>query len=193
MKLIEALHRGEWVHGINPQVSAMLLATEDACHRLNSLLPSQKSEREAILRSMLGGIGTTFTIHSPFRCDFGKHITIGDDFVGNYNLTILDEAPVSIGNRVFIGPNVSIFTITHALDPGQRAQGVMRAAPVTIADDVWICGNVTILPGVTIGCGAVIAAGSVVTADIPPMHLAVGTPCRPVRPITEADCVTATV
>ncbi len=193
MELIDALHRGEWVHGINSDVSVMLLATEDSCHRLNTLMPSQKTERHAILKSMLGHIGENFTIHSPFRCDFGKHIRIGDNFVGNYNLTILDEAPVNIGNRVFIGPNVSIYTITHALDPEQRAEGIMRAKPVTIADDVWICGNVTILPGVTIGRGAVIAAGSVVITDIPPMHLAMGVPCRATRPITDTDRVNTTI
>lgn len=193
MELIDALHRGEWVHGIHPEVSVMLLATEDACHRLNSLMPSQKAERLAILKSILGHIGENPTIHSPFRCDFGKHIRIGDNFVGNYNLTILDEAPVNIGHRVFIGPNVSIYTITHALDPEQRAEGIMRAKPVTISDDVWICGNVTILPGVTIGRGAVIAAGSVVTTDIPSMHLAIGAPCRAIRPITDADRVDSTI
>lgn len=189
MELLDALHRGEWIYGIHPEISELLLDTEDKCHRLNTLAPSQKSEREQLLRSMLGKIGENFTIHSPFRCDFGKHIYIGDNFVSNYNLTILDEHRVTIGHRVFIGPNVSIYTITHALDPAQRAEGVMRGAPVTIGDDVWICGNVTILPGVTIGNGAVIAAGSVVTCDIPSMHLAMGTPCRPIREITAADRV----
>ncbi len=185
--LITAMHRGEWVYGINEEVGRLLLATEDACHRLNALLPSQTEERRKILRGILGSTGERFLIHSPFRCDFGKHISIGEDFTANYGLTILDEAPVRFGDRVFVGPNVSIYTIIHALDPAQRSQGVMRAEAVTVEDDVWICGNVTILPGVTIGRGAVIAAGSVVTKSIPPMHLAMGSPCRPVRGITDAD------
>lgn len=187
MEIIDALQRGEWVNGIHPEVSRKLLAAEDACHRFNALLPSDIVERRSIIRSLLGSVGDNFTIHSPFRCDFGEYISIGRDFVSNYNLTILDEAPVAIGDRVFIGPNVSIYTIVHALDPVQRAAGVMRARPVTIGDDVWICGNVTILPGVTIGNGAVIGAGSTVTSDIPPMTLAIGSPCRPVRRITESD------
>lgn len=188
-ELIGAMQSGRWVYGINDEMGRLLAATEDACHRLNSLLPSQKAERREILRGMLGRVGERFLIHSPFRCDFGSHIFIGEDLVANYNLTILDEEKVCIGNRVFIGPNVSIYTIIHALDPVQRSQGVMRAEEVVIEDDVWICGGVTILPGVTIGRGAVIGAGSVVTRSVPPMTLAAGNSCKPIRNITEDDRV----
>lgn len=188
-RLLTDLHRGRWVHGIHPEVSEMLIATEDACHRFNSLMPSDIEARCRIITDILGSIGHDFLIHSPFRCDFGKHIHIGDNFVANFGLTILDEAPVTIGHNVFIGPGVSIYTITHAMLPDQRNEGIMKALPVTIESDVWICGGVTILPGVTIGRGAVIGAGSVVTDDVPPMHLAMGNPCRPVRPITESDRV----
>lgn len=90
---------------------------------------------------MLGRIGEGFTLHSPFRCDFGRNIAIGSHFVGNFNLTILDEEQVTIGDNVFIGPNVSIFTIEHCPNADQRNRGVMRARPVTIADDVWIGGQ----------------------------------------------------
>ena len=96
---------------------------------------------------------------------------------------------MTVGDRVFIGPDVSIYTIIHALDPEQRSQGVMRAEEVVIEDDVWICGGVIILPGVTIGRGAVIGAGSVVTRSVPPMTLAAGNPCKPIRTITDADRV----
>lgn len=188
-ELIGAMQRGRWVYGINDEMGRLLAATEDACHRLNSLLPSQKAERSEILRGMLGRVGERFLIHSPFHCDFGSHIFIGDDLVANYNLTILDEGRVTVGDRVFIGPDVSIYTIIHALDPEQRSQGVMRAEEVVIEDDVWICGGVTILPGVTIGRGAVIGAGSVVTRSVPPMTLAAGNPCKPIRTITDADRV----
>lgn len=187
MKLIDDLHKGIWVYGFGEEVRDMLLANEDRCFRLNSLSPLKVRERSALIREMLGGIEEPFTIHSPFRCDFGKHIFIGRNFVANFNLTILDEAIVTIGDNVFIGPNCGIYTINHALLPDQRNEGVMRALPVTIGDNVWIASNVVILPGVTIGEGAVIGAGSVVTADIPPFTFAVGSPCRPRREITESD------
>ncbi|MDE6490660.1 MAG: sugar O-acetyltransferase [Muribaculaceae bacterium] len=181
--------RQQWIDGFNPAYTIELQRAEKACHRLNSLPPESSAERNDIIRGLLGSIGEHFTIHSPFHCDFGCNITIGSHFVGNFNLTILDEERVSIGDNVFIGPNVGIFTIEHAIIASQRNRGIMRARPVSIADDVWIGGQTVILPGVTIGKGAVIGAGSVVTRDIPPLTVAAGNPCRPIRSITDADIV----
>lgn len=188
---LQALRSGEWCHCISPEISAILSACEEKCFRLNSLPPSATEQRSEIIKSLLGGTGERFIIHSPFHCDFGTNIKIGNNFIANYNLTILDETDVTIGDNVFIGPNVSIYTITHALDIPQRNAGMMQARPVTIGDNVWICGNCVILPGVTIGEGCVIGAGSVVVHDIPPLTLAIGNPCRPLRPITETDKISA--
>lgn len=184
---MKSLAEGRWVYGIHPDATKRLLATERLCYRFNLLDPGLREERLELFRSIVGSVGDNVVVHSPFRCDFGSNITLGDNCTLNYGLTILDEAEVTFGSRVFVGPNVSIYTITHALLPDQRAAGVMRAAPVTIGDDVWICGDVKILPGVTIGRGAVIAAGSVVTESVPEMIVAAGIPCRAVREITDAD------
>lgn len=189
MKLIEDLHAGKWVYGFDRDLGKVLQSTETLCFRLNAMAPDRREEREEIIRGMLGRIGDSFLIHSPFRCDFGKHIFIGKNFISNFNLTILDEAIVTIGDNVFIGPNCGIYTINHALLPDQRNAGVMKAAPVTIGNDVWLAADVKVLPGVTIGDGAVIGAGSVVTRDIPPRVLAAGNPCRVIREITEEDRV----
>ena len=113
-----------------------------------------------------------------------------DHFVGNFNLTILDEAPVTIGDHVFIGPNVGIYTVNHALLPDQRNAGIMRSLPIAIGNNVWIGGHTVVMQGVTIGDNTVIGAGSVVTHDIPAGVVAVGSPCRVLRKITEADRVT---
>lgn len=151
--------------------------------------PSLKAERQEAFRKLLGKVGENLVIHSPFRCDFGFNIRIGNNFVGNFNLTILDEAEVTIGDNVMIGPNCSLITITHALDSDQRNEGIMAARPITIGDNAWIAANVVILPGVEIGEGAVIGAGSVVTRSIPAGMLAVGNPCRPLRPVSDSDRV----
>ncbi len=181
MDKLDIMRSGAWLRAIDPDIGASLPPSRGA------LLPpqrpaSQRGERERIVRELLGGIGASFVLHSPFRCDFGTQITIGDHFTGNFNLTILDEAPVHIGDHVFIGPNVGIYTVTHALHPDQRNEGVMRSRPVRIEDDVWIGAQAVILPGVTVGRGAVVGAGSVVTRDIPAGMLAAGNPCRVLRP-----------
>lgn len=187
MNELERMKAGYWLHAVCPSIGAELLRAEELCFRLNQLPPSRREEREAILRELFGHMGEGCTLHSPFHCDFGTQIRIGDGFVGNFNLTILDEAPVTIGDRVLIGPNVGIYTVSHALQPDQRAEGIMRSLPVRIGNDVWIGGHAVILQDVTIGDGAVIGAGSVVTHDIPPRVVAAGNPCRVLRPITEED------
>ena len=156
-------------------------------------LPVQQPAPEPRGGTQCGHVGKSVCIHSPFHCDFGSQISIGDDFTGNFNLTILDEAPVTIGDHVFIGPNVGIYTVTHALLPDQRNAGVMRSLPITIGDNVWIGGNCVVMQGVTIGDGTVIGAGSVVTRDIPAGVIAFGNPCRVIRPVTEDDRITEVV
>ena len=157
------------------------------CYEYNHLPPERWGERTALLKRLLGKTGERLTIEPDFHCDYGTNITVGEDFYANFNLVILDVAPVTIGDHVMIAPNVSIYTAGHPLHPDSRNSGYEYGQSVTIGDDVWIGGSVVILPGVTIGRGAVIGAGSVVTKDIPPMVLAVGNPCRVVRPITEED------
>lgn len=153
----------------------------------NHLPPERWAERPALMRELLGRMGERFTVEPDFHCDYGSNITVGEDFYANYNLTVLDVAPVTIGDRVLIAPNVSIYTAGHPIHPASRASGYEYGRPVTIGNDVWIGGSAVILPGVTIGDGAVIAGGSVVTHDIPPMVVAAGVPCRVVRAITEED------
>lgn len=122
-------------------------------------------------------------MNQPFRCDYGCNIHIGENFFANFNLTILDEAEVRIGDNCFIGPNVSIFTACHPLDAASRDTGVEWAEPVTIGDSVWIGGNATILPGVTIGDNVVIGAGSVVTRNIPSGVVVGGNPARIIKKV----------
>lgn len=168
-------------------LQAEMKATRGIVFEYNNLSPLQDEEREKILGSLLGKKGKNVTIISPFYCDYGYNIEVGDNFFANTNFVVLDGAKVKIGNNVFIAPNVGIYTAGHPLDAEQRNEGLEYAFPVTIEDDVWIGGHVCIMPGVTIGKGTVVGAGSVVTKDLPANSLAVGNPCRVLREITEAD------
>lgn len=168
-------------------LQAEMKATRGIVFEYNNLSPLQDEEREKILGSLLGKKGKNVTIISPFYCDYGYNIEVGDNFFANTNFVVLDGAKVKIGDNVFIAPNVGIYTAGHPLDAEQRNEGLEYAFPVTIEDDVWIGGHVCIMPGVTIGKGTVVGAGSVVTKDLPANSLAVGNPCRVLREITEAD------
>lgn len=169
----------------DPQLLAERAATQDKLYDYNRLRPSQQEERKALLKSIFAKTGEQLTVVSPFACDYGYNIEVGENFFANFNLVILDEARVKIGDNAFIAPNVAIYTAGHPLHASERNQGLEYARPVTIGNNVWIGGNVVILPGVTIGDNCVIGGGSVVTKDIPPYSLAVGNPCRVIRKIEE--------
>ncbi len=166
----------------------LLSQTRELIFDYNNLRPSCVDKQQELLDKILGKHGERIQINQPFRCDYGCNISIGENFFANFNLTILDEALVTIGDNVFIGPNVSIFTACHSTVPEERNmtadnQYTEWAEPVTIGNDVWIGGDVTILPGVAISDGSTIGAGSVVTHNIPARCVAVGNPCLVIRHI----------
>lgn len=181
----EKMLSGEVYSAIDPVLLKELKDVKEILAKYNKLTPSDYDAQRAMLRNLLGSMGDDeAVIIQPFYCDYGRQISIGRQFFANFNLTILDEAPVSFGDNCFIGPNVSIYTACHSTDPIERNTKREWARPVTIGDNVWIGGSVTILPGVTIGSGTTIGAGSVVVKDIPDNCVAVGNPCRVVRWLT---------
>lgn len=156
-------------------------------YEYNNLPPDQWDRSTELLEKILGKMGKNVHINTPFRCDYGYNMEIGDNFFANYNFTVLDVARVIIGDNVQVAPNVSIYTAGHPVHPVSRRSGYEYGIDVRIGNDVWIGGNVCILPGVTIGDNSVIGAGSVVTKDIPADVIAAGNPCRVIRRITDAD------
>lgn len=176
-----------------------LVKLREKAHRLsaeyNQSLETDK-KRSEILKELLPQMAENVFLQGPIQFDYGCFTSIGKNSYANFNFTCLDCCPVTIGENVFFGPNVSILTPVHPLRYQDRNPYVKEdggttdkeyARPITIKDNCWIAGNVTICGGVTIGSGCVIGAGSVVTRDIPDNVIAAGVPCRVIREITEED------
>ncbi len=163
------------------------LKAKDLCYKFNHTLPSDTEQQTAIIRQMFGRTGKNFSICAPLWCDYGYNIEIGDNFFANHNTVILDPAKVIFGDNVFIAPNCGFYTAGHPIDTERRNAGYEFAYPITVGDNVWFGGGVHVLPGVTIGSNVVIGAGSIVVRDIPGNTVAVGNPCKAIRPITDRD------
>lgn len=171
-------------------------------HRLskdyNDTYDDEEEKREEILSRLIPNRSDGVYLQGPIQFDYGVFTTLGKNFYANFNLTVLDVCPVTIGDNVLIGPNCSLMTPIHPLryqdrNIRQREDGTLYdyeyAKPITIKENCWLAANVTVCGGVTINEGCVIGAGSVVTRDIPPNSLAAGNPCKVIRQITEDDAI----
>lgn len=153
------------------------------CRKYNTTNPLDTEAQQEILKELLGSAVGTPSIQPDFNCDNGKNIHVGRDIIINYNVTILDIAPVHIGDWCLIGPNTLIATVNHPISPAGRRKRLGIGKPVTIGNDVWIGGNCVILPGVTIGNNVIVAAGAVVSHDIPNNCIVGGVPAIIIREI----------
>ena len=166
---------------LNADLEAQLKA-KDLCFELNQLRPSDP-KRNQIIKELIPNIGKGSYIVSPFYCDYGTNIEIGENLYANYGLIILDEAKVCIGNNVLIAPNVLICTVSHPLSASERNTQYGEVKPIRIGNNVWIGANSIILQGVEIEDNAVIAAGSVVKNNVPMNTIVAGNPARIVKRI----------
>ncbi|WP_207420294.1 sugar O-acetyltransferase [Desertivirga brevis] len=165
----------------DPELVEIRYKTRELVDEFNATGPRDVKEKEALQRRIFGSVGENVHIEKPIRIDYGINTRIGSNVFINFNFVMLDCCPVTIGNNVFIAPNVQIYTAKHPIDPETRNKHIGSALPITIGNDVWIGGNCVILPGVTIGDGCTIGAGSLVSKSIPPNSIAVGSPCRVVK------------
>ncbi|RYM04753.1 sugar O-acetyltransferase [Sporolactobacillus sp. THM7-7] len=153
----------------------------------NNSTEEQQEYRAELLKKLFKSTQENLYIEPPFHCDYGCHITVGNNFYANYDCIIIDVTPVTIGDNVFFGPRVGLYTAGHPIDADVRNTLLEFGKPITIGDNVWVGGNTVINPGVKIGDNVVIGSGSIVTKNIPDNVIAVGNPCKVLRKITSED------
>lgn len=177
----EKMVAGEMYNPLDKHLVEDRLQTRLLIKSLNTTTEDDIRERSRLLKALMPNAAQDLWLQTPFYCDYGYNMIVGERVFFNFNCIVLDVAPVTIGSRTMFGPNVQVYTATHPLNHTERSSGLEYAKPIVIGEDVWIGGSTVICPGVTIGDRSVIGAGSVVTKDIPADVFAAGNPCRVIR------------
>ena len=188
MNNYDKLHSEELYFPGDPEIMEEQNRCLELLYDYNATRPSEPDRRAALLKEMFAEIGEGCYIEPPLRSNFGgHHVHFGKQVYANFNLTLVDDTHIYVGDYTMIGPNVTIATAGHPLLPMLRQKGLQYNASVRIGKNCWIGAGAILLPGVTVGDDTVIGAGSVVTKDIPSGVVAVGSPCRVLRQIGEHD------
>lgn len=184
----EKLHSGELYLPTDDAIMAEQAVYLDSLREYNEIPHIYPEKRMEKLREMLAEVGENTYMESPFYANFGgRHVHMGKNVYTNFGLTLVDDTHIYIGDYTMIGPNVTIATAGHPIDPELRRKGLQYNVPVHIGKNCWLGAGVIVMPGVTIGDNTVIGAGSIVTKDIPAGVVAVGNPCRVLRQVGERD------
>lgn len=182
------MHTGELYLPGDPEIMAEQMICLEKLYDFNQTRPSEMEKRERLLKEMFAEIGEGCYIEPPFRSNWGgKHVHFGNNIYANFNLTLVDDTHIYVGDYTMFGPNVTVATAGHPILPELREKVYQYNMPVHIGRNCWIGAGAVIVPGVTVGDNTVIGAGSIVTKDIPSGVVAVGNPCRVLREINEHD------
>ena len=188
MSGFDKMHTGELYDPNTDDLMEVQLQCLDRLYDFNQTRPSELEKRERLLREMFAELGKDCYIEPPLYTNWGgRHVHFGDRVYANFGLTLVDDTHIYVGSCTMFGPHVTVATAGHPILPELRRQNYQYNAPVRIGENCWIGAGAVLLPGVTIGDNVVIGAGSVVTKDIPSNVVAVGNPCRVLRPVGERD------
>lgn len=184
----EKLHSGEIYYPSGDEIMTEQLGYVNKLYDFNMTRPTELDKREEMLKEMFAEIGENCYIEPPLHSNWGgHHVHFGNNVYANFNLTLVDDTHIYVGDCTMIGPNVTIATAGHPILPELREKAYQFNQPVHIGRNCWLGAGVVVLPGITIGDNSVIGAGSIVTKDIPANVVAVGNPCRVLREINEHD------
>ena len=188
MDIKEKMHGGELYLPNDEELLKEQFSYLDRLYDFNMTRPTQLEKRQEMLKDMFAEIGENCYIEPPLHTNFGgHHVHFGKNIYANFNLTLVDDTHIYVGDYTMFGPNVVVATAGHPILPELREQAYQYNAPVHIGKNCWIVAGVIIVPGITIGDNVVIGAGSVVTKDIPSNVVAVGNPCHVLREVNEHD------
>ncbi len=188
MSMKEKMHTGELYLPGDDAIIKEQLKRLDRLYDFNMTKPSEQEKKQKLMREMFAELGEGCYIETPFHANHGgAHVHFGNNIYANFNLTLVDDTHIYVGDCTMFGPGVVVATAGHPILPELREKAYQYNAPVHIGKNCWIGAGAVILPGVSIGDGSVIGAGSVVTKDIPSNVVAVGNPCRVLREIGERD------
>lgn len=184
----EKQHTGDIYNPGDPEIHAEQTLCQEKLYDFNQTRPGELEKRTAMLKDMFAEIGEGCYIEPPLHANFGgRFVHFGSWIYANYNLTLVDDTHIYVGDDTMFGPNVTIATAGHPIAPELRCRGLQYNLPVRIGRNCWLGAGVIVLPGVAIGDNVVIGAGSVVTKDIPSNVVAVGNPCRILREVSDHD------
>ncbi len=181
----EIMEQGGWYRPDSKELIKWREKTHKKCWKLSQTAPDHAGKIHDLLSALFGSEPDHLKLTPPFHCDYGIHIVFGSGCEIGTNCVFLDSARIEVGDRVYIGPGVHLYTVNHPMDVNRRKEGLEQARAIHIGPDVWLGGHVTVLPGVTIGEGSVVAAGSVVHDDVPPHTLVAGVPAVVVRSLDD--------
>lgn len=188
MSTLDSIHSGNIYYPSDDSIMSLQLQCMEKLYDFNATRPLEQEKRTAMLKDMFAEIGEGCYIEPPLHSNWGgHHVHFGKNVYANFNLTLVDDTHIYVGDYTMLGPNVTIATAAHPILPQLRQKGYQFNIPVRIGNNCWLGAGVVVLPGVTIGDNSVIGAGSIVTKDIPANVVAVGNPCKVLRPINDRD------
>lgn len=185
MDMFKKMKSGEMYNSADDELLAIQAKANQLVFAYNHTPLKEKETRQNLMKEIFASVGENVTIETPFNANWGLNTSLGKNFYSNFNMTLVDDTDITIGDYVKFGPNCVLTTASHPIEPNLRRQAYQFNRPIVIADNVWLGSNVVVFGGVSIGENSVIGAGSIVTKDVPANVVAYGNPCKVVRTIDE--------
>lgn len=187
MEIFNKMKSGEIYNSADDELLTIQARANQMVFDYNHTPLYEKEKRQSLLKEIFASVGENVTIETPFNANWGLNTSLGKNFYSNFNMTLVDDADITIGDYVKFGPNCVLTTASHPIEPSLRRQAYQFNRPIVIADNVWLGSNVVVFGGVSIGENSVIGAGSIVTKDVPANVVAYGNPCKVIRTVNDDE------